>query len=68
MSEEDASSQVESHRRLYGGLRGRTPEGLAYFWKAWSEYDQPMEQAVTWADVKANIVEKELAASATNDP
>ena len=30
--------------------------------KFWGEHDRPMEQAMTWADVKANIMVKEVAA------
>ena len=41
---------------------------VAALWKAWSKYDTPMEQAVTWADVKANIVVKQVAAPVANDP
>ena len=51
-----------------GGFRSRTLEELVAFWKAWSDYDRPMEHAVTWADVKASIVVKEVAALATKDP
>ena len=40
-------------------------EELAEFWRAWSEYNRPIQQAVTWADVKSNIVVKEVAAPAT---
>ena len=47
-------------------MESPTPEELAEFWKVWSEYDRPIEQAVTWADVKSNIVAEGLAAQATS--
>ena len=59
--EEDAGPhKVGSHRRVYGGLRSHTFEELANFWMLWSEYDWPIEHAVTWADVESNIVVKGL--------
>ena len=62
VQEEDVGShEVRSHRRVYGGLRGRTLEETADFWKTWRKYDRPMEQAVTWADVNAKIALKEVA-------
>ena len=50
--------KVGSYHRVYGRLRSHTLEELAEFWKVRSEYDRPMEQAVTWADVKSRIVVK----------
>ena len=50
------SHKVGSHCRVCGGLRSRTLEEIADFWKTWSECDRPIERAVTWAHVKANIV------------
>ena len=65
--EEDAGShKVGSHRRAYGGARSHTLEQLAEFGKVWSVYDRPMDQAVTWADVKSDIVVREVAAPATS--
>ena len=37
-------------------------------WKTWSEQDRPTRQAVTWADVKANIVVKPVASPIASDP
>ena len=58
--EEDADlHKVRSHRR---GLRvHREPDLLGM-----SESDRPIEQAVTWADVKSNIMVEEVAALATS--
>ena len=65
--EEGAGShKVGSHRRAYGGARSHTLEQLAEFGKVWSVYDRPMEQAVTWADVKSDIVVREVGAPATS--
>ena len=54
-------------------LGRKSPQGLrvlqghlAEFWKVWSEYGRPIEQPVTWADVKSNIVVKEVADPATS--
>ena len=41
------SHKMGCHRRVYGGLRNRTREELADFWKMWSENAQQKEQAVT---------------------
>ena len=54
------SKKVRSFRRILGGLGSRTLEEQAGVWKSWSEYSRPREQAVTLADVKANVVVKRL--------
>ena len=42
--EEDAGfEKVESHSRVYGGLRSHTLEELTEFWQVWSEYDRRIE-------------------------
>ena len=40
-------------------------EELAEIWKAWSVYERPIKQAVTWADVKGNIMVEVATALAT---
>ena len=43
-------------------VQGQTLEKLAGVWTTWSEQDLPIRQAVSWADVKAHIVVKLVAA------
>ena len=63
--EADVSShKVGSHRRVLGGL---TLEELEALWRAWSEQDRPVRQALTWAVVKATIVEQQVALPVTSD-
>ena len=68
MHEEVAVSvKVGSHSRVHEGLRSHTLEELAAQWKAWSVCDRPISQAVTRADVKANIAVKQVASPVTSD-
>ena len=55
------SHKVVTHLRFFGSLRGHTLEKLEAVWRSWSEQDWPFRQAVSSADVKANIVVKPAA-------
>ena len=42
-------------------------EELEALWRAWSEQDRPIRQALMWAVVKATIVEQQVASPVTSD-
>ena len=65
--EEAVSSQKGGKSpQLYGRLEKPPAGRVANFWRTWSEDDRPMEQAVTCADAKGEIVAKEVTVPPTN--
>ena len=48
--------------------QGATLEELAALWRAWSDQDRSNRQSVTWADVKTNVVVKQVASPDSSDP
>ena len=61
------SHKVGWHRRVFGSLRVQTLEKLSALWRSWSEQDWLVRKAVTWSDVKANIVVKLVATPVASD-
>ena len=67
--EEDVCSyKVGGHRKAFDSPKGQALEKLAAVWRSCGGQDWLVRQAVSWADVKANIVVKPGAAPSASDP